>query len=188
MIDLGGLLAEIYANPDDDGARAVYADALLERGDVRGELILAQLRGSRAVGLIDQHGSAWLGPLAAITLRVEFERGFPARLAIDCTRADTLTRVAMDPRWSTIQLVELGGHVRVDDRDLEPSEDPPGLSRYAAAEARNRRLERTRRRLLEQHQTAAIVTLATAPGAARREFRPSLTQLAEREARRNVRK
>ena len=36
------LLAAVIANPDDDGARLVYADWLVEQGDVRGELIRVQ--------------------------------------------------------------------------------------------------------------------------------------------------
>ena len=34
------LLAAIHADPRDDAPRLVYADWLLERGDVRGELIV----------------------------------------------------------------------------------------------------------------------------------------------------
>lgn len=42
--DDAALLAAIRAAPDDDAPRAVYADALLARGDMRGEYILVQLR------------------------------------------------------------------------------------------------------------------------------------------------
>ena len=48
MVSDAELLAQIYANPDDDALRAVYADALLERGDPRGELITLQLERTRA--------------------------------------------------------------------------------------------------------------------------------------------
>ncbi len=41
------LLATVYANPDDDAPREVFADALLERGDVRGEFIRLQLLRAR---------------------------------------------------------------------------------------------------------------------------------------------
>ncbi|MEJ7603766.1 MAG: TIGR02996 domain-containing protein [Kofleriaceae bacterium] len=42
--DLDHLLDAIYTTPEDDGPRLVYADALLERGDPRGELIALQCR------------------------------------------------------------------------------------------------------------------------------------------------
>ena len=41
------LLAEIYAAPDDDAPRLVYADWLQERGDPRGEFIALQLERAR---------------------------------------------------------------------------------------------------------------------------------------------
>ena len=43
-----GLLAAIYAAPEDDAPRLVFADALIERGDPRGEFISLQL--NRAQG------------------------------------------------------------------------------------------------------------------------------------------
>lgn len=46
--DDAALLAAIYAAPDDDTPRLVFADALTERGDARGEFIALQL--SRAKG------------------------------------------------------------------------------------------------------------------------------------------
>ena len=48
--DDAALLEAIWARPDDDGPRRVYADALLARGDPRGELIhlsLAAAAGNR---------------------------------------------------------------------------------------------------------------------------------------------
>ena len=44
---IDALLADIYANPDDDAPRLVYADLLLERDDPRGELIRLQLERGR---------------------------------------------------------------------------------------------------------------------------------------------
>jgi uncharacterized protein (TIGR02996 family) len=78
------LLAAVYADPEDDGARMVYADWLQERGDVRGEFITLQMRADdelarkRAVHLLRLHKYDWLGPdLSEVLCNVEFERGFP---------------------------------------------------------------------------------------------------------------
>ena len=45
-----GLRTAIFANPDDDAPRLVYADWLLERGDPRGEFIQIQCKLGRAIG------------------------------------------------------------------------------------------------------------------------------------------
>lgn len=85
------LLEAIYADPDNDSARAVYADALLERGDLRGEFIQLQLlraagvarKGSAAKekALLTAHRVDWLGDLHAHVARAtaRFERGFVSR-------------------------------------------------------------------------------------------------------------
>jgi uncharacterized protein (TIGR02996 family) len=81
-------------HPDDDEARRVLADALLERGDVRGELIAIQLelarhpedeRGPREQkladrerALLDAHADSWLAGWP-FELRPWFVRGFPQR-------------------------------------------------------------------------------------------------------------
>src|ERR1043165_6117004 len=85
------LLALVYAAPDDDGPRLVYADALLERGDPRGELIALQI--ARARGPISDEARAreaelladdarcagWAQPLSAVG-SCRFERGFPSHI------------------------------------------------------------------------------------------------------------
>ncbi len=67
------ILAQIAATPDDDAPRLVWADLLTERGDPRGELIVAQCRIAglheddperelltiRVEQLLAQHGRAW---------------------------------------------------------------------------------------------------------------------------------
>lgn len=85
------MLARIVDAPEDDEARRVYADWLLERGDPRGELINVQLQLSddppdcsalealeRA--LLDEHAEAWLAEIGLEPVHLElgtrFERGF----------------------------------------------------------------------------------------------------------------
>jgi uncharacterized protein (TIGR02996 family) len=98
------LLAAIRANPADDGARQVYADVLVERGDPRGLFINMQLaRAGRdpagaeraaEMKLLVKHARVWLGDVAGFCGsfsfrlevgpttshrgRVRFERGFLA--------------------------------------------------------------------------------------------------------------
>ncbi len=85
------LRAAVLADPDDDAARLVCADALLARGDPRGELIAVQC----AMARLDEHDPAWvalrrreLALLAAhragwapAGLDPGFRRGFAARVA-----------------------------------------------------------------------------------------------------------
>lgn len=67
MTDLTALRAAIVAAPDDDGPRRVYADALIHRGDARGELIAlycdprldADLRDRKTRALWQRHGDTW---------------------------------------------------------------------------------------------------------------------------------
>lgn len=82
-------LETVFANPTDEGARHVLADALTEQGDVRGEFIALQLlatsgkltaaQRSRQAALVKQHGRAWLGRLDDVLQKsgLRFERGFP---------------------------------------------------------------------------------------------------------------
>jgi uncharacterized protein (TIGR02996 family) len=74
----------VAADPDDRGAHAAYADALMEQGDPRGEFISVQLAledasrptperkklQKREQALIEEHGRAWLGELAPYLLDV----------------------------------------------------------------------------------------------------------------------
>ena len=84
--EIDALYAQIYARPGDDGLRLVLADALLELGDPRGELIALQCQASptaqttaREAALLRKHATAWLAPLAAMirTQRLRDPRGKP---------------------------------------------------------------------------------------------------------------
>jgi uncharacterized protein (TIGR02996 family) len=82
--DLPGLFAKVYAAPSDDSLRALLADALVAKGDARGEFISMQLlRGDAPASvaekrLLAQWSDTWLGRLAPCFRRgVVFRRGFP---------------------------------------------------------------------------------------------------------------
>ncbi len=93
------LLAAIYAAPDDDEPRLVYADWLQERGDPRGEFITLQLAGKdvdRQAALIAEHGPTWIGDLPIAPHSVRWYRGFIGEGAPHPTAEPS------DPRWRTL--------------------------------------------------------------------------------------
>jgi uncharacterized protein (TIGR02996 family) len=104
------LLSMIYADPARDDVRLVYADALLERGDPRGELILLQYRGgsgARVRQLLTEHGRQWLGPLShVIRAGFEFERGFLSSCRVSLRRPGLLRELEGHPMWSTVRSLE----------------------------------------------------------------------------------
>lgn len=108
------LLAEIFAAPDDDGPRAVYADWLSERGDPRGEFITLQLRGidlARQAELIAQHGRAFAGALEPFVYRKApriFERGFLASATLQPKLSEDQMWMAITrPEWSLVHTLDI---------------------------------------------------------------------------------
>ncbi len=107
------LLQAIHDTPDDDAPRLVYADALLERSDPRGELINLQITGAddrktrKRVGeLMQTHGTQWLGELAPVVMAdYTFERGFLATCRVDNRHMDRVREVAGHPAWSTVRSI-----------------------------------------------------------------------------------
>jgi uncharacterized protein (TIGR02996 family) len=112
------LLATIQADPDDDGARRVYADVLNELGDPRGafiELSFRQREGEltrdqqrKLNKLLKVHGRDWLGPLDRVITRwkLAFERGFLAGCRLRKMGAEAAEKLAGDPLWSTVERFE----------------------------------------------------------------------------------
>lgn len=115
--DLGAAWDRVYEAPQELGPRRVLADALLERGDPRGEFITLQLAAderridkaqrARMQELYDLHSFAWLGPLAeALQRSATFKRGFLDRARI---YADARIRPVVDAReWRTLSEIDLG--------------------------------------------------------------------------------
>ena len=104
------LLAAVYAAPDDDGPRIVFADALLELGDDRGEFIhlqLARARGAqtpeqaaREKQIAEARGPSLAQPLANAG-SCELERGFPEEIVL----YKTAKKLLGDPAWATIRSI-----------------------------------------------------------------------------------
>jgi uncharacterized protein (TIGR02996 family) len=109
------LLAAIWAAPDDDGPRQVYADFLQERGEPHGEFITLQLADHR--GALDKagrtrmralqkaHARTFFGPLApAVTLtNLRFERGFVAHCELADKVSPEIKALENHPAWSTVK-------------------------------------------------------------------------------------
>jgi len=108
------LLAAIHDNPEDDAPRQVYADALLERGDPRGEFMalqLAQAAGrfteemaKRERALFAAHSEEWSGQLRDWIHRDGgrlFERGFLA-YGVLMAGPDEQERAFSASEWATV--------------------------------------------------------------------------------------
>lgn len=106
------LLQTIEEDPDDDGARLVYADALEARADLRGELIHLQVRLAQREDhklraaekkLLQTHGKTFAAPVIATAMTpvhapvVTFERGFVSAIALEgeaLRKLDVITHAA----------------------------------------------------------------------------------------------
>jgi uncharacterized protein (TIGR02996 family) len=105
------LLEAVYAAPDDDGPRLVYADWLQERGDPWGELIVLQLAknegkpakaaNARMREIVEKHARARLEGLPLELDSVMIARGFPDRAVV--ISDTTVDRRNSDPRWRTFR-------------------------------------------------------------------------------------
>jgi uncharacterized protein (TIGR02996 family) len=105
-------LDAIYAAPNDDAPRLVYADVLLERGDLHGELITLQMLAKPSHEQLDrmteltsdnERVAKWSHPLSrggAVVLR----HGFPDEIVLD---AKTAKSILGEPAFATIRGVDL---------------------------------------------------------------------------------
>jgi uncharacterized protein (TIGR02996 family) len=112
------LFEAVLAAPADDQARAVWADALQEVGDPRGELIALQLAGATnekaaksAQKLIAKHWRTWVGALAPaiIATSVEFERGLLDACVTDVRRKSVATAIFDHPHWASVRRITFNG-------------------------------------------------------------------------------
>lgn len=120
---LDDLLERIRAAPDDDEARQIYADALLERGDAMGEFIALQFELARdpsdatlqrrAQDLLLVNFKRWLGPLARCVHRwtSRCEKGFlsHAVLAVPALDAEARQAVHASRAWATVRSIRVDG-------------------------------------------------------------------------------
>ncbi len=104
------LLEAVWAAPADDAPRLVYADALLQRGDVRGELITLQVNRARGRGTPESRAREyalladskrfvqWTAPVSQ-GADCLIARGFPSEVQLN---AKTVKSVARHPAWATV--------------------------------------------------------------------------------------
>lgn len=105
--DREALLERVLQNPDDDGARQVFADFLSELGEPRGEFIALQMRGetSKADRLLEADVTKWVPGLPSDRFVVHFERGFVAE--VRCFNPDALDDVARVMRSEPVTRLSL---------------------------------------------------------------------------------
>ncbi|MFT3700207.1 MAG: TIGR02996 domain-containing protein [Kofleriaceae bacterium] len=109
--DLTHLLDAVYTDLPNDTPRMIYADALQDAGDPRGEMITSQLTNPgtrRELQLIRDHERAWLGPLDKVVQKsgVVWHRGFLSSARLATRNIDDVT--AADRMWFTVEELDLG--------------------------------------------------------------------------------
>ncbi|MBS1153083.1 MAG: hypothetical protein H6Q89_4781, partial [Myxococcaceae bacterium] len=109
--DEAGLLADVFANPDDDGARLVYGDFLLEKGDPRGEFLALQFKPEKTAAerarenaLLKANGKKWLGALGPVMgVKLEYRRGFVAKGMVKFRHQADAEKYGALADWATLE-------------------------------------------------------------------------------------
>ncbi|MEZ4315873.1 MAG: hypothetical protein R3F61_00140 [Myxococcota bacterium] len=105
------LYAAVYADPSDDGARHVLADALTEAGSPHGELIQLQMldaptaRQTKRMRQLEKlHGRDLLGAIEPVVLPspIAFRRGFVSS-AVAYLPTPDMAALASAPEWRTLE-------------------------------------------------------------------------------------
>lgn len=120
------LFAQVYADPDDDSARLVLSDALIERRDPRGDFIVMQfgrasgraIQANKEMKLLRQFQTKWLGVLHECVRYPVFERGFLAKCSVDPSKMKSVIGAR---EWTTVRDLDLGSYVYgADKHDVTP--------------------------------------------------------------------
>jgi uncharacterized protein (TIGR02996 family) len=115
------LFDEVCRSAGDDAPRAVLADYLLERGDVRGEAIGLALANelddearARRDELFQANAERWLFPLGDVIPAgcAHFERGFLARVVVSIGSVSDRKRVEAAPAWGTVHTLRFAPESR----------------------------------------------------------------------------
>ncbi len=115
--DAGACLLEaILEAPDDDGARQVYGDWLLEQEDPRGELIALHYKGvplsvaekRRERALLKAHARLWTRPIDDVLKpgRFNFARGFLDSCSVRFQTERQRTELIGHSMWRTVREIE----------------------------------------------------------------------------------
>ncbi|HEX7701798.1 MAG TPA: TIGR02996 domain-containing protein, partial [Kofleriaceae bacterium] len=133
------LLRAVLGRPDDDAPRLVYADALLDAGDLRGELIQLQCHrtpdtAAREAELIAQLEPVWRDALGANVANVWCERGLPLKIKLEVSAIKEDALAALDR--APIRDVMVALKLDVDDDDV----DSHAVAEWFARDPRTARL------------------------------------------------
>ena len=144
--ELDTLYAAVLEDPDDDARRAVYADALQQRGDPRGEIIALQLAGSpKANAMIAKHRRHLLGGIAKVVLAdsAVFEKGFLVACETDVRRATQAKVVFGRDEWATVKRIVFREHAALT-RAMRSLEEAIGVADSALSALREITLPKLR--------------------------------------------
>jgi uncharacterized protein (TIGR02996 family) len=119
--DIAELWRAVWDQPQNIDARLVLADALQQRGDPRGELIVLQNRiaagkgdremQSRVRRLLEAHIDSWTGPLPGVVRASRrFENGFLAALRTNAAREELASSLERD-EWTTLGELSVDNYV-----------------------------------------------------------------------------
>ena len=110
------LLARVLSETEDSALRQVWADALLEAGDPRGEVIALQIatggqplnaaQDKRARSILAKHAVEWLGPLSGILMHKKglvFDRGLLKACHVQVKSVPALEAAVGHPLWSAVE-------------------------------------------------------------------------------------
>ena len=120
--EVEALLAACWASPADDEPRILLGDALLERGDPRGEFIALQRKrlakgtatpSAAERALLKKHGEKWLGRLGAWLRTPSFHLGVLDGAAVKGGRWE-LGAAADWPEWATLRELDARGVASID--------------------------------------------------------------------------
>lgn len=125
------LLARVLENPHDVQARMIYGDALQDRGDPRGELIVLQsseptaASEKRVKALLKEHARGWIAPLDLCVRpdSIRFERGFLSACRVEFTTPKQRSELLRHPLWATVEEIDC------DDQELLLGENLVSLRR-----------------------------------------------------------
>jgi uncharacterized protein (TIGR02996 family) len=114
-MSLEALRAAVLHDPDDLAPRLVYADALTEAGDPRGEFIVHHIAGRpEAQALLKQYGKAWIAFLHPAVSRpgLRFINGFVERITLKVAHLDRLPGFMDREPIREVRFRDLGAEAR----------------------------------------------------------------------------
>jgi uncharacterized protein (TIGR02996 family) len=115
----------VFAEPDDDAPRSVYADWLLQHGLPRGDLIAAQLHGHDVDALLARHRFAFLvDDGLPQTHDATFVRGFVEELRLQVLEPGSLENLLAEPAIACLRRLDLSFSIGGDQAVTQLAQSP----------------------------------------------------------------